>query len=143
MSDAFSGGCDCGAVRYEVTGEPVAHSHCQCRQCQRQTGTGHGSYVTFAGSPVTVQGEPRQWEVVGEGGTVKHSAFCGTCGSPLYFKFPAMPEIFVARAGSLDDPSRFEPQMVLWTKAAQPWDELDPELTRFEKMPPPQEPAAG
>jgi hypothetical protein len=47
MSEAYAGGCACGAVRYEISGEPVAMAGCQCRDCQRKSGTGHGSYLTF------------------------------------------------------------------------------------------------
>ena len=43
----YSGGCACGAVRYETVSAPVFQNHCQCRTCQRRSGTGHGSYLTF------------------------------------------------------------------------------------------------
>ena len=48
MSKAFTGGCACGAIRYEIPAEPLVMSDCQCRDCQRKSGTGHGSYLTFA-----------------------------------------------------------------------------------------------
>ncbi len=47
MSDAYTGGCACRAVRYEIRGAPVFQNHCQCRDCQYKSGTGHGSYLTF------------------------------------------------------------------------------------------------
>jgi hypothetical protein len=136
MTEPYTGGCACGAVRYEVSGTPMAENDCQCRQCQRQTGTGHGSYLTFAGAAVSVEGQPNRWEAIGEGGTVKHSAFCAECGSPLFLTFPDMPDVFVVRAGSLDDPARYQPQMVFWTTAGHAWDQLGPDLVKFEKMPP-------
>jgi len=135
-TDAYTGQCACGAVGYEVVGMPVVENHCQCRQCQRQTGGGRGSYLTFSGAAVAVTGEPRHWEAVGEGGTIKHSAFCGACGSPLFLTFPQMPDIFVVRAGSLDAPERFRPQLAMWASAGQAWDSLDPALAKFAKMPP-------
>lgn len=137
MSNPYTGGCACGAVRYEVSGTPVVENECQCPQCQRQTGTGHGSYLTFVGADVKVQGEAQFWEAVGDLGTVKHSRFCATCGSPLYLTFPDMPDVFVVRAGSLDDPSRYQPKMVMWTATGHAWDHLDPKLARFDRMPPP------
>jgi hypothetical protein len=136
MGEPYTGGCACGAVRYEVSGEPIVQNDCQCRQCQRQTGTGHGTYLTFSGSAVRVDGQAKHWEAVGEGGTVKHSAFCETCGSPLFLTFPHMPDIFVVRAGSLDHPARYDPQMVFWTAAGHAWDHLNPALSKFDKMPP-------
>ena len=43
----YTGGCACGAIRYEISAEPIFMNHCQCRDCQRESGTGHGSYLTF------------------------------------------------------------------------------------------------
>ena len=137
MTELYSGGCACGAIRYEVSGTAMVENDCQCRQCQRQTGTGHGSYLTFVGAEVTVQGEAADWETVGELGTVKHSRFCAACGSPLFLTFPDMPDVFVVCAGNLDDPSRYQPRVAMWASAGHAWDHLDPSLTRFDKMPPP------
>ena len=135
MTNTYSGGCACGALRYEITGEPIAMLHCQCRQCQRGSGTGHQSHVTFAGAKVTTTGEPSYWQSVGDGGTVKQRGFCPTCGSPVYLTFPASPDVIAVAPGSLDDPNQFEPRFVTWTAAGHGWDYLDPALPRFEKMP--------
>ena len=136
MSQLVTGGCACGAVRYEITAEPVMMLDCQCRQCQRESGTGHASHLTFPRAHAKVQGEATHWDAVGEQGTVKRRAFCPTCGSPVYMTFPAMPDFFVVRAGSLDDPSLYAPRMICWTAGAQPWDHVDPALPTFAKMPP-------
>ena len=47
MSQAYTGGCACGAIRYTIDGEPVFMNDCQGRRCQRKSGTGHGSYLPF------------------------------------------------------------------------------------------------
>lgn len=132
----YTGGCACGAIRYKVTGQPVMMHDCQCGQCRRQSGTGHGSHVTFVGAEVHVEGAASSWNVTGEGGTVKSGAFCPVCGSPVYTTFPDMPDVFVIRAGSLDDPDRYQPQLIMWTKTARAWDHVDPGLPAFEKMRP-------
>lgn len=49
MTKLYSGGCACGAIRYETGSRPVFQNHCQCRDCQKRTGTGHGSCLAFAG----------------------------------------------------------------------------------------------
>ena len=49
MSEAYTGGCACGAIRYEISGEPIFMNDCQCRDCQRTSGTGHGSYLHWIG----------------------------------------------------------------------------------------------
>lgn len=137
MSDPFTGGCACGGLRYEITSEPVFMNDCQCRDCQRVSGTGHGSYLTFASrAQVTVSGEAKRREIVADSGNLKSHAFCPGCGSPVYLTFAAMPDLFTIHAASLDDPSRYAPQVVTYAKRGYAWDHLDPRLRRFEAMPP-------
>lgn len=135
-SEPYTGGCACGAIRYKIAAEPVAMNDCHCRQCQRASGAGHASYLVFPNEGVQVEGSAGVWQATGDGGTVKDSAFCPTCGSPVYLTFPAMPQLFVIRAASLDDPDRYRPQTATWTAAARPWDPVDPALSSFERMPP-------
>jgi hypothetical protein len=85
MSKAYTGGCACGAIRYEVPGEPVFMNDCQCRHCQQRSGTGHGSYLTFTGkAQVRLTGEAAHWDVAGDSSNMKTHSFCPTCGAPIY-----------------------------------------------------------
>ena len=136
MSKPYTGGCACGAIRYEISGEPVVSSDCQCRDCQRESGTGHGSHLTFRSEGVKVEGEAALWDMVADSGNVKTRAFCPTCGSPVYMTLAAKPEFFVIRAASLDDPTRYKPEVVFYGSRGYAWDRLDPALPKFEKMPP-------
>jgi hypothetical protein len=136
MSEPYTGGCACGAIRYNIAAEPLVMNDCQCRQCQRESGTGHASHLTFPRSAVSVQGDATHWDLVGDTGTVKTRAFCPSCGSPVYMTFRDMPDYFTVRAGSLDDPSRYRPQLVSWSAAGYAWDHLDPDLPKFDRMPP-------
>ncbi|MBV8471967.1 MAG: GFA family protein [Hyphomicrobiales bacterium] len=136
MGRPYTGGCACGAMRYEISGEPLVSNDCQCRDCQRESGTGHGSHLTFARAGVTVTGEASHWDMVGDSGNVKTRAFCPVCGSPVYMTFAAMPDVFTIRAASLDDPSRYKPQLVSYNVRGHAWDTLDPSLPKFERMPP-------
>jgi hypothetical protein len=61
MNEPYTGGCACGAIRYEVSAEPVVMSDCQCRQCHRDSGTGHGSHLTFSGGGRFVAGQRGRW----------------------------------------------------------------------------------
>lgn len=136
MSDVYTGGCACGAVRYRVSGEPAYMNHCQCRDCQHASGTGHGSYLTFASADVTLTGQAMQWDRVAGSGNVKTGSFCGRCGTPVYVKFSAMPQWLAIHAASLDEPGRFKPQAVTYHQCALAWDLVSPALTTFDKMPP-------
>lgn len=71
MSKSYTGGCACGAIRYDVAGEPAVMVDCQCRQCQRDSGTGHQSHLTFVAAEVKLEGNASHWQTVGDGGTVK------------------------------------------------------------------------
>jgi len=134
----YTGGCACGALRYALPGAPVEQTHCQCRDCQRRSGTGHSSWLVFAEAPDKVTTGPvRHWASMGEGGTEKRHAFCPTCGTPIFIAFAAMPGLIAITAASLDDPSRFAPRQVTWASAAQGWDALAAGLTVHAKMPMP------
>jgi hypothetical protein len=136
MSRLFTGGCACGAIRFETSSQPIVENHCQCRDCQKRSGTGHGSYLTFPRrDAVTIAGAAKTWRIAGDTGNEKTHAFCATCGTPVYLTFAAMPEVIAIHAGSLDDPRLFEPQMVTYTLRAQPWDAMDSSLAKFERMP--------
>ncbi len=83
MSDAgktYSGGCMCGAVRYEASGEPFSVTHCHCHSCRKHNG---GPVVTLAGftsGQVAFSGTERK---IYESSPGVGRAFCGNCGTPL------------------------------------------------------------
>jgi hypothetical protein len=135
MSESYTGGCACGAIRYEISSEPVFSNDCQCRDCQRESGTGHGSHLTFIRDDVKLTGEGRHWDMVGDTGNVKTRSFCAECGTPVYLTFSAMPQLFSVRAASLDDPARYRPQMVTYRARGYAWDKIDPALQQFDRMP--------
>lgn len=136
MSQAYTGGCACGEIRYEISDEPMFMNDCQCLDCQRTSGTGHGSYLTFPSKAhVKVSDHATHWDMIGDSGTTKTRGFCPTCGSPVYLTFSAMPDFFTIHAASLDDPSRYKPQAVTYGMRGHAWDYVDPALTKFEKMP--------
>jgi hypothetical protein len=99
------------------------------------TGTGHASHIGFPMPAVKLQGKATQWEKAADSGNKVTRGFCPICGSPVYSTNSGMPDFFVVEAASLDDPSRFVPQMVVYASSGFAWDRLDPALPRFAKMP--------
>jgi hypothetical protein len=132
----IEGGCACGAVRYAFSGEPMMMGQCQCRACQRDSGTGHACHLAVAAAGFEISGPIKYWNSKADSGNTVSRGFCTECGSPVASKNVGMPQMMFVRAASLDDPAIFRPQMVVWAGARQPWDYLNPELPTFEKMPP-------
>jgi hypothetical protein len=135
MPMSFSGGCACGAIRYECTAEPIVMFNCHCRDCQRTTGTAFSAvvYVPAKAFKIT-KGTPRFYNTSSEAMGQNKRAFCPECGSRLFGGITDQGHGITA--SSLDDPTLFRPQFDIFTSDAQPWDEMDPKLPKFEKYAP-------
>jgi len=136
MAVPFTGGCACGAVRYECSVEPVMTANCHCRDCQQVTGSAYASVFFVPKTAVKITGEVKYYEVKGESGNPISRGFCPTCGSRLFGKPAIMPDVIGFMAGSLDDPSNHRPAIDIYTSSAQPWDYMNPDLPKFPKLPP-------
>lgn len=136
MNQNYTGGCACGKIRYSIKENPIFMNDCQCRDCQKMSGSGHGSYISFGSKKgVVIEGKASNFEMVGDSGNTKTSSFCPNCGSPVYMSFSAMPDLFTIHVASLDDPNLYKPQAITYTKRGFPWDFLNPNLPKFETMP--------
>ena len=121
ISTRVTGGCQCGAVRYAISGTLGRASICHCRMCQKAFGAFYAPLVTARLSAFEVtRGEIaifRSSEPVERG-------FCRSCGTPLTFRVLAKQDIDVA-IGSLDDPSVAKPEIQWGIEGKLPWvDEL-------------------
>lgn len=136
MATPLTGGCMCGAVRYECSAQLPLTANCHCRDCQRATGGAYASVLFVPRNAIKITGEVKYYDVVGESGNVLSRGFCPTCGSRLFGKPAIMPDAMSIMASSLDDPSGHKPAMDIYTASAQPWDYMNPELPKFPRMPP-------
>lgn len=134
MKIPFTGGCMCGAIRYECTAEPIFMGNCHCRDCQQATGTAFAAAMLVPRNAVKITGEAKYFDVVGNSGNMVGRGFCPNCGSRLFSK-PPIPELMGIMAGSLDDPSEFKPAVDIYTASAQPWDYMNPNLHKFDTIP--------
>jgi hypothetical protein len=135
MSQGFSGGCLCGAVRYQSAVGPQVVGHCHCVDCRKSSGTGHCTHVVIPEDAFTVSGEVKFYDRPADSGNIVSRGFCPTCGSAVYSTNSGMPDMVFPRASSLDDPEIAKPQMVVYASRAPSWDHVDPELPAFPTMP--------
>lgn len=124
------GGCACGAIRYESKVDAKFSIICQCRQCQRITGSGHAASFAVPAESARVEGKITYYDQIADSGSTVSSGFCGTCGSPVLKKTTKVPQLLFFHAATLDDPSTFKPEMVVYESSKQPWDHVDPNIPR-------------
>src|SRR6185436_6046688 len=102
ITPPFSGGCACGAVRYESTAEPVLMLHCHCRDCQQSSGGPFSSFVVVPKDGFKLlRGELRFHASPSEAGGMTRRGFCPDCGCPIMGKPDAVPHIVAIRTASL------------------------------------------
>jgi hypothetical protein len=125
MTSIYQGGCRCGAVRYEVRGEPLKVGLCHCSDCRRETGS---TFLYYADWPV------ERFSVTGTYATFEGRSFCPQCGAPLFHLDETGAEIVL---GSLDQvPAAFVPTREGWIKRREPWLIPVAGAGQFEQDPP-------
>jgi hypothetical protein len=120
-----TGGCLCGAIRYEVRGEPYQSGVCHCTTCRKLTG-----------SPFSVSANWRsdQFHMTGELKTYERRSFCPNCGSRLFYLYDAGVEVFL---GTLDQaPNDIKPMVEVWTIRKEHWLPPVPGVTSHHQNPP-------
>ena len=130
----LTGGCLCGAVRYEVTEPPVAAGYCHCTRCQRRTGSAAAcSAALVPGSLRITSGEEliRSWDP--PDGFSK--AYCSACGGALW---ATNGESYAVRMGTFDDDPGVRPSYHQFTAYAAVWEPIpDDGLPRYPERRPP------
>ena len=103
MGDPREGGCQCGAVRYRLEGEPVALVACHCSECQRQSGSAFGmSLIVSKDAFQLLSGEPKQFDRTADSGRSVECAFCPACGTRIYHEPTYRKDTLNIKTGTLD-----------------------------------------
>lgn len=118
-----TGRCLCGAVTYELDGDPIATVVCHCDHCQRQSGAAFSVNLVAHESQLTIHGELKTYDELGELGDQVYVSrrFCPACGSPIVSELALSPGIVAVKAGTLDDKSTVNPTVEAWCVDRQPW----------------------
>jgi len=113
-----SGGCMCGAVRFQVRGDPKWTAYCHCHSCRKHTGAPASAYAGFERTRVLfTQGQPSYYE---SSATVKRG-FCAACGSTLTYEGARWPTEIHFHVGAFDLPQDFPPKGQAFVEERIPW----------------------
>ena len=133
----MKGGCYCGEVRYEITGDALMKAQCHCRECQYITGGGPNYFLIVRAHQLTfTRGTPKTFERDDlDDPRIRH--FCGTCGTHLTTR-PQDEAWVVIKVDTLDDPAGDYggPDLAIYMKDAQPFHELPDGLPQFDERAP-------
>lgn len=133
MSDAstvFPGRCTCGEIRYHMTEVPMFVHCCHCTWCQRETGTGFALNAMIEASRVELlAGAPELVDTPSNSGTGQVIHRCPSCRVALWSNYGGRGDVtrFV-RVGTLDDATRFPPDIHIFTSTKLPWVALGDEI---------------
>jgi hypothetical protein len=132
----LTGGCYCGAVRYEITGKPVFKAQCHCRECQYFSGGGPNYFMLMPEDGLTwTRGTPQTFAHADLDRPVTRT-FCGTCGTHIT-THPQGQDTFVLKVGTLDDPSLFgAPRAAIYACDTPPFHLFPEDIPVFDKLPP-------
>ena len=130
-----SGGCHCGDVRYEVTGEPVYHAICHCDACRASSGAPFVAwYAVKAEQFSLIAGEPRQFE--GTPGAERN--FCPRCGTGLFYRNEqVLPGLVDVQSATFDDPGAQPPAIQVQCAERLAYVASIAEMPEFERYPGP------
>ena len=122
------GGCQCGNIRYRLSGEPVTLYVCHCSDCQKQSGSAFGMSLIVAPQQIELtRGADtlRSWDTPGGDGHTKRCYYCPDCGTRIMHGSDDATQNLSIKAGSLDDTRGLQPLAHIWLRSAQPWVEVD------------------
>lgn len=121
----FTGGCQCGAVRYAADMTPRKVHYCHCRMCQRAVGNIFATLVPVRKDRLQWDGEPSFFR----SSSLARRGFCNHCGTPLSFAYDRSEWICVT-LGSLDEPAAVPPEIHYGVEGQVPWFHVDDGLPR-------------
>ena len=132
----LEGGCQCGALRYELNAAPITLYACHCSNCQKQTGSAFvlSTVIPEAAFSFT-EGKPGKTEWEADSGAQRFGYYCKDCGNRIANGQTPSTGILSLRAGNFDDTSWVRPAGHIWVKSAQPWIKFDKDDLLCDKQP--------
>ena len=136
MPATLTGGCMCGAVRYQVSETPIATGLCHCDRCRPQSGSAFSTIIIIKRSTFATEGQTAVFDDVGSSGLHVARRYCPRCGSPLTTESDVTPDQMFVKAGGIDRNEWFRPMMELFAGKRRPWIASVPGAQQFQGNPP-------
>jgi hypothetical protein len=131
-----TGGCQCGAVRYELTAPPQRVYVCHCTECRKQSASAFGISVIVSSADLRlVRGTPKQWSRLADSGRMIDCFFCADCGSRIWHGNKERSDAISIKGGSLDQPVDLSAAIHIWTKRALPGIVIPEGAQRYQEEP--------
>ena len=129
----LTGGCQCGAIRYEASGDARHVTLCHCEACRKSAGAPMVSWAAFAEEELKVtKGEPKAFNSSGE----TWRSFCPDCGTGLFYRNQSfLPGIVDIQSATLDDPDALPASAHIQTAERIKWMETAHSLPMFARFP--------
>lgn len=141
MTETHLGGCACGAVRYQVHGQPAVGTVCHCRFCQKRLASAFAVLASFPDDAVEVlHGALTEVEHRSdESGRWLRMRFCPRCGTTVSHAAELRPGLRTIAAGTFDDPSWFRIDRHIWVQSKLPWVVIPDNVAAYAQgfVPPP------
>lgn len=119
MSQALhNGGCQCGDVRFEASGDPKFACNCHCESCRKASGAAFSTWIGFNNEKFRWTTKPPSYYASSPG--VKRG-FCANCGTPLTYEGEKWTGETHFLIGVFDKPEAYKPKKNVFTEDALTW----------------------
>lgn len=136
MEGTLTGGCLCGAVRYELKpGFRMRPYACHCTDCQRRTGSAFSLHMGVMAKDLTIEGELNEGTFVQPSGAISTITGCAKCMSRIYAAHDKRPGLASIRVGTLDNSKDVSPAAHFWVLSKQPWITIPEGVPTLETQP--------
>ena len=128
----LTGGCFCGAIRYETSAEPFHETICHCEDCRRAVGAHAVAWFSVPRAALVLKGEPTRFQSSAR--AVR--SFCGLCGTSLLYESDAQPGEVDITLASLDQPNVVPPKDHTMAAGKLGWDLICDGLPSYARLRP-------
>lgn len=131
----LTGHCQCAAISYQLTADPIFTYACHCGSCQKRTGSAFSMGLVVLTESLQVEGALTAWSRYSDAGVANTRYSCADCGNIIYGIADTSADFAKLQAGTLDDTRAIRPEVHIWTQNKQHWLQLPSQVPQFQTQP--------